>query len=146
MVDVKLPEGRRGRAQSKFWANAAHVAAVTRPEKEATVDYGECPNCGQDRRQGRHGHLDCVNECAAKGLTQKVFANMSSGEEFNRTPSGPGGMDVSDVKTVNPEDELTRLLHLKDEGKITQEQFEDKARRLFGFRATWMIRRSKEVA
>jgi hypothetical protein len=50
---------------------------------------------------------------------------------------------VEQVKTVDPDVEFDRLIQQKERGEITPEQFNEKSKRLFGFRQNWMLRRSE---
>lgn len=56
-------------------------------------------------------------------------------------PSRPSTTKVQDVKSVDPDAEFDRLIKLRDDGALTPEQFQEKSRRLFGFRRTWALRR-----
>jgi hypothetical protein len=65
---------------------------------------------------------------------------------LRKPTSRPSEMTVQEVKSVDPDEELSRLVKLKDEGKITPEQFQDKAKRLFGFKTLFMLRKADVAA
>lgn len=50
---------------------------------------------------------------------------------------------VEQVMSVDPEKEFDKLIDQKERGEITPEQFNEKSKRLFGFKTTWFLRRAE---
>ncbi len=50
---------------------------------------------------------------------------------------------VEQVQAVDPDAEFDMLIKLRDELQITPEQFNERSKRLFGFRQNWLTRRSE---
>lgn len=105
-----------------------------------------CRGCGDEKVFNTNHWGDVYEWCSNSGqhpnYERGQMAWACAGVAPEPKVPGVSDMTIDDVKTVDPEEELSRLLQQKDSGQITEEQFNDKAKRLYGARLPWLLRRA----